>query len=463
MAVTSIWAIKGKADGVISYAVNPEKTVGSNPDAVSEFHSIDNLILYTTDEIKTEKCIYVTGINCEPETAIKDFKNTKNSWKKTGGIVAFHGIQSFADGEVTPYIANEIGVKLAKKLWGDRFEVVVATHANTTHIHNHFVINSVSIFDGYKYNDCKETYRLMREESDRLCKEYGLSVIRRPKDKGMNYGEWIAEKEGRPTVRSSIREAIDIAARGSTTETEFLDAMDQMGFIIDKSGKYPKIKHIGSERFVRFDSLGINYSYDEILDDVYENDYPEYPQLPKQESPQKIFEGLDGSPSTFGYYAVYHCYHKALNITYVKPDENRRLFLFVRQDHNRMRDYSDKTQLLTEHNISSAEELYAYKVNTEKRMKDLMKKRTELRNAYKRASRAGNAKECSVLSSQIAVCSQNISVLRKELKMCNSIVDEVEQLREKLKRIQAEKFKGKEETRNEHIRRSGRSGPTNEP
>ncbi len=135
MAVTSIWAIKGKADGVISYAVNPEKTVGSNPDAVSELHSIDNLILYTTDEIKTEKCIYVTGINCEPETAIKDFKNTKNSWQKTGGIVAFHGIQSFADGEVTPYIANEIGVKLAEKLWGDRFEVVVATHANTTHIH----------------------------------------------------------------------------------------------------------------------------------------------------------------------------------------------------------------------------------------------------------------------------------------------------------------------------------------
>ena len=463
MAVTSIWAIKGKADGVINYAVNPEKTVKSNPDAVNKLHSIDNLILYTTDEIKTEKCLYVTGINCEPETAIKDFKDTKEHWQKKGGIVAFHAIQSFADGEVTPKTANEIGYKLAMKLWGDRFEVVVATHANTTHIHNHFVINSVSLFDGYKYNDCKETYRQMRDESDRLCKEYGLSVIRRPREKGKNYGEWLAEKEGRPTVRGAIREAIDIAARGSTTETEFLDAMDQMGFIIDKTGKYPKIKHIGSERFVLFDSLAPNYSYDEILDDVYENYHPEYPDFPKQQSPQKIFEGLDGSPATYGYYAVYHCYYKALKITHAQPDENRRLFLFVRQDHNHMRDYSDKTQLLTEHNISTQAELYAYKVNTEEKMKEELLKRTELRNAYKRASRAGNTKECSALSSKIAICSQNISILRNELKMCNSVVDEVEQLREKLRRIQAEKFRGKEETKNEHISRRSRSSYENEP
>ena len=463
MAVTSIWAIKGKADGVINYAVNPEKVIESNPEAVSNLHSIDNLILYTTDEIKTEKCLYVSGINCEPETAIQDFKDTKEHWLKKGGIVAYHAIQSFADGEVTPDIAHKIGRSLAKKLWGERFEVVVATHANTTHIHNHFVINSVSLFDGHKYNDCKESYRLMREESDRLCKEYGLSVIRRPRDKGKNYGEWLAEKDDRPTVRSAIREAIDMAARGSTTETEFLDAMSEMGFIIDKTGKYPKIKHIGNERFVRFDSLGPNYSYDEILDDVYENYHPKYPNFPKQQSPQKIFEGLDGSPATYGYYAVYHCYYKALKITHAQPDENRRLFLFVRQDHNHMRDYSDKTRLLTEHKIGTQAELYAYKENTEEKMKEEYSKRTELRNAYKRASRAGDVTECSRLSSQIAICSQNISVLRNELKMCNSVVDEVEQLRDKLRRIQAEKFRGKEETRDEHIRRSSRSGPTNEP
>lgn len=463
MAVTSIWAIKGKADGVINYAVNPEKVIESNPEAVSNLHSIDNLILYTTDEIKTEKCLYVSGINCEPETAIQDFKDTKEHWQKKGGIVAYHAIQSFADGEVTPDIAHKIGRSLAKKLWGERFEVVVATHANTTHIHNHFVINSVSLFDGHKYNDCKETYRFMREESDRLCKEYGLSVIRRPREKRKNYGEWLAEKEGRPTVRSAIREAIDMAARGSTTETEFLDAMSEMGFIIDKTGKYPKIKHIGNERFVRFDSLGPNYSYDEILDDVYENYHPEYPNFPEQQSPQKIFEGLDGSPATYGYYAVYHCYYKALKITHAQPDENRRLFLFVRQDHNHMRDYSDKTRLLTEHKIGTQAELYAYKENTEEKMKEEYSKRTELRNAYKRASRAGDVTECSRLSSQIAICSQNISVLRNELKMCNSVVDEVEQLRDKLRRIQAEKFRGKEETRDEHIRRSSRSGFENEP
>ena len=96
----------------------------------------------------------------------------------------------------------------------------------------------------------------MREESDRLCKEYGLSVIRNPKAKGKSYAEWRAEFEGRPTVRGTIREAIDIAVSGSGSRLEFLGAMDQMGFIIDQSGKYPKIKHVGGERFVRFSSLG---------------------------------------------------------------------------------------------------------------------------------------------------------------------------------------------------------------
>ena len=469
MAVTSLWRVKGSIGKVILYTMNPEKTseretfeTDIKDDSAESL--LGGIVSYVERDEATNIKSLVYGIKCHKDTAVKDMMTVKRKYKKTDGVVAYHGYQSFAEGEVTPDDAHKIGKALAKELWGERYQVLVTTHLDKdSHIHNHFVINTVSYVDGKKYHRTKEDYYHMREVSDRLCKEYGLSVIRRPRDKGMNYGEWLAKKEGRPTVRGAFREAIDIAARGSTTETEFLEAMDQMGFIIDKTGKYPKIKHMGSERFVRFDSLGPNYSYDEILDDVYENDYPEYPQLPKQQSPQKIFEGLDGSPSTFGYYAVYHSYYKALKITHSQPDENRRLFLFVRQDHNHMRDYSDKTRLLTEHNISTQAELYAYKVNTEEKMKELINKRTELRNAYKRASRAGNTKECSALSSQIAVCSQDISVLRKELKMCNSIVEEVEQLREKLRRIQAEKFKGKEETKNEHIRRSGRSGLENEP
>lgn len=469
MAVTSLWRVKGSIGKVVLYTMNPEKTsetevfeTGSKDDSAESL--LGGIVSYVERDEATNIKSLVYGIKCHKDTAVKDMMTVKRKYKKTDGVVAYHGYQSFAEGEVTPDVAHEIGKALAKELWGERYQVLITTHLDKdSHIHNHFVINTVSYVDGKKFFRSNKDYYHMREVSDRLCREYGLSVIRRPRDKGKNYGEWLAEKEGRTTVRSAIREAIDIAARGSTTETEFLDAMSEMGFIIDKTGKYPKIKHIGNERFVRFDSLGPNYSYDEILDDVYENYHPKYPNFPKQQSPQKIFEGLDGSPATYGYYAVYHCYYKALKITHAQPDENRRLFLFVRQDHNHMRDYSDKTRLLTEHKIGTQAELYAYKENTEEKMKEEYSKRTELRNAYKRASRAGDVTECSRLSSQIAICSQNISVLRNELKMCNSVVDEVEQLRERLRRIQAEKFRGKEETRDEHIRRSSRSGFENEP
>ncbi len=143
------------------------------------------------DDLKTEERVYVSGIRCDPEFAARQFQKTKQHYKKTGGILAFHGYQSFKPGEVDADTAHRIGVELAKELWGDRFKVVVATHLNTDHYHNHFVINSVSIVDGYRYYDNKETYRRMREVSDRLCKEHHLSVIKNPVEraKAMQNGQ----------------------------------------------------------------------------------------------------------------------------------------------------------------------------------------------------------------------------------------------------------------------------------
>ncbi len=445
MAVTSIWGIKGRFDRVLSYAVNPEKTVNENPDALKNLHSIDDLVLYTTDEIKTEKCLYVSGIKCNPETAAEDFKNTKKHWVKTGGIVAFHGIQSFAEGEVTPDTAHKIGVELAKRLWGDRFEVVVATHSNTTHIHNHFCINSVSIVDGYKYNDCKETYRLMREESDRLCREYGLSVIRRPKQKGINYAEWQAEKNGQPTVRGAIREAIDIAERGSMSESEFLDAMDQMGFIIDRSGKYAKIKHISDERFVRFRSLGEGYTYSEIIDRVYENYRRVRPNYPEQESPQQIFSDYPGvKVASMRYTAVYHCYCKALVIASERPKTNRKIYALVRQDTTRMQAYSDQNRLLSEHHIDTPEQLRAYKQEAISKIDETIALRQDMRNALKRAQRSGDSVTVSKIKFNIDLYSRQLRKLRREVAACDGVMERVDAVREKLFRIEQEKFRGKE-------------------
>lgn len=460
MATTKIWDIRGRVDKLIRYVVNPEKT--ADLEYAAAMHTIENVIEYDADSMKTEQHLFVTGVNCDENNAVNEFMDAKKLWKKTGGIAAFHGYQSFAAGEVDAKTAHEIGVKLAKKLWGDRFQVVVSTHCNTGHYHNHFALNSVSYTDGKRYYDNKETYNLMREESDRLCKEYGLSVIEKPKAKGKSYAEWKAELEGRPTVRGTIREAIDIAVLGSGSRYEFLDAMDQMGFVIDQSGKYPKIKHIGGERFVRFSSLGPGYSPEEILDRIRSNDYPEFPEVPPQESPQQIFEGQDEPVATMSYAAVYHCFVAALKITAERPNTNKKMCFLVREDQSKMRSYSDQLLMLSEHKIETKEQLSAYRASASAQIPEVTKLRQDMRNALKRAVRTGDDALISKTKYNIDIYTRQLKKLRREINACDAVFERMDSVREKLARIESEKFRGKDRLKNEHISRSGRSGSTNE-
>ena len=158
MAVTSIWPIKGQFNKIITYVRNPEKTTEQVLPDMTALHAINDVVEYTTDEVKTEQRSYVSCIECTEETAAQKFLQTKRFWGKEDGRVCYHGYQSFREGEVTAEQAHQIGVALAQELWGDRFEVVVATHCNTNHYHNHFVINSVSFMDGYKFYNSREDY-----------------------------------------------------------------------------------------------------------------------------------------------------------------------------------------------------------------------------------------------------------------------------------------------------------------
>ena len=140
MAVTAIWSVKGSVGKVLRYVANPAKTWNGQYAEAAKYHTVERVLEYDADAMKTEKQFYVTGINCSDSlaSAAEQFRATKEIWKKPGGIVCFHGYQSFEAGEVTPDIAHEIGVKLAKQLWGDRFQVVVSTHTNTRKIHKLF-------------------------------------------------------------------------------------------------------------------------------------------------------------------------------------------------------------------------------------------------------------------------------------------------------------------------------------
>ena len=469
MATTSLWRVKGYIGKLILYATNPDKTKKTeayetgNDDTDPE-QALEDVLSYVGREEATDSSEYVFGFHCGVESAKRDMLTVKKFFKKLGGVVAYHGYQSFAEGEVTPDIAFEIGKKLAEELWSDEFQVLVTTHLDKdSHIHNHFVINTVSIKDGHKFHRTKKDYLKMREVSDRLCRERGLSVIEYPARKGKNYAEWRAEHEGQPTLRGVIRQAIDTAVRGSTTKSEFFDAMDQMGFIIDRSGKYPKIKQIGNERFVRFKSLGEGYSLDEIFKRVYNNERPMYPRIPEQEDPRQIFEGEDEPVALMTYVPLYRCYNRALDLAAEKPRTNRRIYFLIRQDTSTIRLYADSARLVTEHQLHTREDVLRYRQQAMNKIDVYSKERQEARNALKRAQRSGNTDLISQTKYNISVLTRRLSKLRREVTTCGEVMERSEHVRDNLTRIEQRKFRGKEMITDERIIGRGGTGREDEP
>lgn len=316
MAVTSIWPIKGRVDKVINYARNPEKT--HDKERLSELHEIEGVVEYAADEMKTEKRAYVTCLHLHSEeTAAQEFMETKRLMHNEGGRSCYHGYQSFKADEVDADTAHSIGVALARELWGDRFQVVIATHCNTGHYHNHFVINSVSDVDGKKFYNSPADYRRMREVSDRLCREAKISVIEYPADRRANYGEWLAEKNGKPTMRNRIREDIDRAILASTTEREFLRVMKEMGYeVITKTPKgsprvHPIVRIVDGGKNFRLDKLGEYYELDSIKQRI-QNNYRRKTPFPEvaEDTKAPYYQYKEKAKKATGLYALYlyYCY-----------------------------------------------------------------------------------------------------------------------------------------------------------
>ena len=290
MAVTSIWSIKGWIGKVINYAENPDKTKEqTSQELISEsetgqLQGLNDVITYAVNAEKTrlrqsksmemevvgesEELMeqYVSGLNCAPTTAREEMIAVKKRFGKEDGIVAFHGYQSFAPGECNPAMAHEIGKKLAEELWGSQYQVLIATHLDkANHLHNHFVVNSVSFIDGKRYHRTNQDYRDMRMVSDRLCKEYQLSVVRQPEQgKGKHYAEWQAEQDGKPSYHSMVKADVDEAIRKARTEKQFFFYLREKGYSF-KFGKDITICPEGRERGLKLKrNFGENYSLEAI-------------------------------------------------------------------------------------------------------------------------------------------------------------------------------------------------------
>jgi len=406
--------------------------------------NIGNVIDYTTQNNKTEEKRYVTGINCTPENARDNMTITKQAWQKFSGNSAYHGFQSFKPGEVTPDIAHEIGTKLAEKLWGDRFEVVVATHIDRGHIHNHFVLNSVSFVDGKKYNDCTATYMKMRNESDKLCREYGLSVIQNPKrGKTQHYSEWSAERKGHTTWRSMVKADIDTAIKCSMTERQFFTNLRNLGYEI-KPGKDISVRPPGKERFVR---LQRNFGDDYTIESFRR-------RILAQTRPERILINPDSPPKKMQYKGTFHKPHRKagfreLYIFYLyrmgelpkkKELSAKQIYFLHREDIRYARRISEEVRLLVKHGIDTDVQLFAHTDNLTQQITILTNQRQQLRNKLRSVR---DPEKLTVMKDEVSELSKELSKLRREVWLCKDIGQRSGVMKEKI-RLECEDMRRKQ-------------------
>ena len=450
MAVTSLWPIKYRLDKVINYVRNPEKITEEYYSENTAMHVIDGVLEYAADDTKTERREYVTCLNCGEQTAAQDFVNTKKLWRKDDGRLCYHGYQSFKPGEVNAETAHAIGVELAKQLWGDRFQVVVATHCNTGVYHNHLVINSVSFRDGYKFYNSKADYRQMREVSDRLCREHGLSVIEEAKGKGKNHALYAAEQNGKPTHAQMIRSDIDRAIAASLTRQEFFQVMEKTGYTITTHGKsgaplkHPKLTPPDAGKNYRFDTLGEDYTLERILDRIYANTH----RTPAFEEPEPTI-GIIAQKRTYkmtrkpvhkltGLRAMYFKYCVLLGIVKNHPERIQRPSYLLREDVIKLDRYIAITKLLIDNKIETVADLQAYREGLQESIAQLTAERQDLRNALKRAGRIEDEPAKRNYAVQIKQVSDSIRKEWKIVKLCDEIEASSTQVSKKLQQTRGE-------------------------
>jgi len=280
MAYTKIISLNGNLNRAVKYVLNHEKT-----DLKSAIDYARN-----SDKNTHEKTYLEDSINCMVDTAYMEMQQTKKKRSNVGGNLGYHIIQSFAQGETDPKTAHQIGMAFAKKCFGDRFQVVVSTHLDKNHLHNHVVINSVSFVDGKKYrSDFNSYYNGIRKNSDDICREHGLSVISPDiENRKLTYLEWLGINNGKATWQSIIKSDIDAVIKDSESFGEFLVFMEHMGYEI-KQGKYIAFRPLGKERYSRGYKLGSGYSEAEIRSRIDNNEISYVsevkPVTPKRNSP----------------------------------------------------------------------------------------------------------------------------------------------------------------------------------
>ena len=448
MATTKIWKVQKRLDRVINYATNEEKTKNIySKYGMDEFDSIRQVMTYATNPDKTEKLFYTTGINCEIEDAVKQMQFVKIFYGKENGILAFHAYQSFNEGEVTPEIAHEIGVKLANEMWGERFQVVVSTHLNTQHFHNHFVINSVSFKDGKKYYSNLENTALLRKISDEICEEYGLSILKEKTCKsGINFENFYKKSMRDSDYYKFAKEDIDYAIEHSWTYKEFLKRLKEMGYEVYFRANKISVRMYPHKRNIRIErAFGEEYSIENIQNKICSR-YPSREEVikPKTYDKRLFYKGsIKKLRKPKGIIALYYYYCYLLKV-YPKKNLNYKLTPKMRAEVKKMDKYSERIRFLCRYRIETLSDIDNVKENKQEEMKKLLNTRNRL---YYKRQKLDNEGEKDVVTKEIISVTSGIEKVRKEIRMCDEVYDNVLRMKEQIKETdnkEKKKFKKQE-------------------
>ena len=435
MGTTKIWAIKDSLSRVLDYAANPHKTIYSD---------LQNVLHYAGDEAKTggaEKACFVTGVNCSAVTAFDEMRSVQERFGKTTGNIAYHAYQSFKTDEVTPELCHQIGVELARKMWGGGYQVLVATHFNTGTYHNHFVVNAVNMWDGKKFNCNEGAYWKFRALSDELCGEHQLTIIKNPQGKTPR-SIYFAEKRGDPTTFNLMREAIDYAITRSRGFDDFKCIMRDQGYFIDlnPNRKYWTIRSENSKKAVRMYRLGESYSNDSIKRRIYEQGFDTWQRnadythsritLRDYRPTRRRFLGsFKQTKKRTGLVALYMHYCYLLGY-YPKNRRHQPLSPEMKEAWRHLDRLSDQVRLVSHKGLNSIEDVHSFITETDQSIQDISADRQKI---YNKLRRCHNDDQRAELLHRRDDCTAALTDLRKEKKIALTILEDNPTIKENIR------------------------------
>ena len=447
MATTSLWKVEARLDKVLKYITNIEKVKNENY-TNDLYKSLHNTIEYVKADFKTEKQFYVTGINCNEKTALQDMILTKKHFGKEKGILAFHGYQSFAEGEVTAEQAHRIGIRLAEELWGDKYEVVVSTHLNTNHLHNHFVINSVSFVDGKKYRNTIENYAMMRKISDELCSEYNLSVVKEKVCGKIDYTKYYNSYIQKSDYYTTTKEDIDYAIKQAYSFKNFQKILEKMGYSITIRANKISLCRPPYKRNIRIErSFGEEYSIANINERIVNTDIERLPFLKNYKKssnytskPNQIRIQIDRG----NLYRLYLHYCYILKVFPKKQEYRVKITPELRKEIKKMNEISEEIKFLCRNKIKTTKELFSYKELVVNELKSQMRNRNTLRRKRQKEKEPIIRQK---LCDEILNLTEKINYLKQEVVYCQKIEIQNQKIKANITEIQKDEEKIKEDSR----------------